>query len=133
MRTYVEHLKTRRKTGLPSDKTIERLVTRVAEGEQLEGSIGVIFVDDSYMKELNRKFRKRDRTTDVLTFPMKDEFQEEILGEIYISVDRACAQAKEYGESLQREISRLVVHGLLHLAGYPHSRMKTKEKGYLSR
>lgn len=130
MGIYVEHL--RKGTCLPSKKAIEKLIVRVIEREGLEGTVGVIFVDDSYMMELNRKFRKKRDTTDVLAFPLKDACQEKLLGEIYISVDRARWQAKEYGESFEREIRRLVVHGLLHLAGYTHRQMRTKEEEYIN-
>lgn len=104
----------------------------MVELEELDGTIGVILVDDSYMTKLNRKFRKRNTTTDVLTFSLKNGFQKKILGEIYISVERAEEQAKEYGEPLEREIFRLIIHGLLHLAGYTHSQIKTKQERYLN-
>lgn len=129
MEIYVEHLK--KGVPLPSEKAIKRIVAKVIELEGLDGGVGVIFVDDSYMTELNRKFRKRNRTTDVLAFSLKDEFQREILGEIYISVDRALEQAQEYREPFEKEIFRLLVHGLLHLAGYTHRQMRDKQEEYL--
>ncbi len=111
---------------------IKRLIARVGEREGLDGTVGVVFVDDSYMTRLNREFRKKDASTDVLTFSLKDDFQKEILGEIYISVDRAQEQAEEHGEPLEREIRRLIIHGLLHLAGYTHRQMKARQEEYLS-
>jgi probable rRNA maturation factor len=117
---------------LPSKKAIEKLIVRVIEREGLEGNVGVIFVDDSYMTELNRKFREKTDSTDVLAFPLKDGSQKGLLGEVYISFDRARRQAKEYGEPLERELRRLVVHGLLHLAGYTHRQMRTKQEEYIN-
>ncbi len=117
---------------LPPRRELKKLIARVAELEGLDGSIGVIFVDDSYMTGLNRKFRNKDGTTDVLTFSLRDEFQKERLGEIYVSVDKAREQAKEYADTVEGEIKRLVIHGLLHLAGYTHSQMKTKQEKYLN-
>ena len=117
---------------LPPKKVIRRLINEVAEREGIEGEIGVIFVDDSYMARLNRRFRNRMGATDVLSFRLKGEFQQDLLGEIYISVDRAEVQAQEYAEPFEREIRRLVLHGVLHLAGYSHDQMKDRESIYLN-
>ena len=92
----------------------------------------MIFVDDSYMVELNQKFAGKETTTDVLAFPLKDKYDKDILGEIYISVDRARRQAKDYGIAVEKELKHLVIHGLLHLAGYSHSEMKTRSAEYLN-
>jgi probable rRNA maturation factor len=98
----------------------------------LQGTIGVIFVDDSYMTQLNQRFGGRESTTDVLAFPLKDRYDTDILGEIYISVDRARRQAKDYGVPVERELRHLVIHGLLHLAGYSHSEMRSRAEEYLN-
>jgi probable rRNA maturation factor len=117
---------------LPPKKEIKRLVAEVSERERLQGRIGVIFVDDSYMTELNQRFAGKETTTDVLAFPLKDEFEKDILGEIYISVDRARRQAKDYGIPMEKELRHLVIHGLLHLAGYSHSEMRSRSEEYLN-
>lgn len=78
------------------------------------------------MRSLNRRYRGRDRTTDVLSFSLREgafpRVQPAMLGDIVVSVPSAERQAREYGHSLEREIDRLLVHGLLHLVGYDHER-----------
>lgn len=92
-------------------------------------SLEVNFVDEETIHEINRQYRKIDRPTDVISFAFLDEVENEIkiqgdvmlmLGEIFISVDQAKQQAKEYQHSLHRELCFLFVHGLLHLFGYNH-------------
>ena len=95
-----------------------------------EPIVSVSFVDDEFIHQLNRDYRKIDRPTDVISFAFLDNEDDResqlhgqgivCLGDIYISVDRAKAQAEEYGHSLNRELSFLFVHGLLHLLGYDH-------------
>ena len=84
----------------------------------------IVFVSDSAIKELNRRFRGKNYPTDVLSFPSAEEpFEIENaaqLGEIIISVPRAAAQAKENGLSFADEVRQLILHGLLHLCGYDH-------------
>ena len=87
--------------------------------------VSIAFIDDDAMKELNQKFRKKAATTDVLTFPADDSYNEPSatgrpLGDIVISVDQARRQAAEEKHSLSTEIRYLVVHGVLHALGYDH-------------
>ncbi len=92
-------------------------------------SLEVNFVDDATIHQINRDYRHVDRPTDVISFAFDDAVEGEVtikggglhdIGVIVISIDRALAQAKEYGHSEKREISFLFVHGLLHLLGYDH-------------
>lgn len=86
-------------------------------------TFSVAFVSDRRMKELNKFFRGKDSTTDVLSFPHEpDEFDPDIsnLGDIVVSVEQAQKQAKENGLTLEHEIKQLILHGLLHLCGYDH-------------
>lgn len=95
-----------------------------------EPYISVTLVDNEYIHEINRNYRHIDRPTDVISFAFLDDnpnrdkmFQSKemvVLGEIYISIDKAKEQALAYGHSLERELSFLFVHGLLHLLGYDH-------------
>ena len=91
----------------------------------------VIIVDNNYIHELNRDYRHIDRETDVITFALEDDKtfnpQERVLGDIYISIDKAISQSEEYGHSLMRELCFLAVHGLLHLLGYDHMEKKDEE------
>ncbi len=87
--------------------------------------VTIAFIDDAAMTELNQKFRKKARTTDVLTFPADDSYNEPTatgrpLGDIVISLDRARGQAFEEKHSLATEIRYLIVHGVLHALGYDH-------------
>ncbi len=89
------------------------------------GEVSIAFVDDSQMTELNKKFRRKGKTTDVLTFPADDSYgdpQEEgrPLGDIVISVDQARRQAIDEKHSLATEIRYLILHGVLHALGYDH-------------
>jgi probable rRNA maturation factor len=84
----------------------------------------IVFVSDASIRKLNRQFRGKDYPTDVLSFtahPEKFETENQSnIGEVVISVERAAAQAKQNGLSLTNEIQQLMLHGLLHLAGYDH-------------
>ncbi|HEY2092241.1 MAG TPA: rRNA maturation RNase YbeY [Thermoanaerobaculia bacterium] len=91
-----------------------RRVLRAVDIEPEELSIA--FVDDESMRELNRKFRRKNKTTDVLTFPGDAP----LLGEIVISVDQARKQASDEKHSLATEVRYLILHGILHAMGYDH-------------
>ena len=92
--------------------------------------LSVTIVDNAYIHEINKTYRHIDRPTDVISFaflddnPKRDEMfqsgQMVVLGEIYISFEKAQEQATSYGHSLERELKFLFVHGLLHLLGYDH-------------
>ncbi|TRZ98216.1 MAG: rRNA maturation RNase YbeY [Nitrospiraceae bacterium] len=104
--------------------------------------LSLVLVSDRRMRALNRRYRKKDRTTDVLAFPMHEgrfsRFRGSLLGDVVISMPTAKRQASEFGHSLRDEITRLLVHGVLHLLGYDHERserdaalMARKEKAVL--
>lgn len=91
--------------------------------EQPGAELSILFVGDRRMKQLNTRYRGIRRTTDVLSFeagiPVEhDELN--ILGDIVICVPRAEAQAEEYGSGFYDEMTRLLIHGTLHLLGYDH-------------
>lgn len=95
------------------------------EGVEEDCEASITFCDDEKIRELNKKFRNIDRATDVLSFPLFDEecAVPEIdcmLGDIVISLERARAQAEEFGHSYEREAAFLAVHSVLHLLGYDH-------------
>ena len=93
----------------------------------------VVFVSDRAMAELNRRWRGKRGTTDVLSFPAaQDKFEESEglnLGDVVISVEQAARQAKENKLRLNTEIAQLILHGLLHLCGYDHA----SDKGEMNR
>jgi probable rRNA maturation factor len=80
-------------------------------------TVTIAFVSDKTIRKLNRQFRGVDKATDVLSFPAGDE---ENLGDVAVSVDRAELQATENKLALDDEIAQLILHGLLHLSGYDH-------------
>src|SRR5882672_10459290 len=106
-------------------------------------TVSLVLTDDARIRVLNRDFLEIDRPTDVLSFPLteagdlEDRDRELFLGEIYISVETAQAQAREARHPLAREIALLVVHGLLHLLGHDHAtpaerlRMRAEESRLL--
>jgi probable rRNA maturation factor len=84
------------------------------------GTLAVRFVSDREMRRLNRDFRAKDRTTDVLSFPGAETEDGQHLGDIAISVPTARRQAEERGHDVERELEVLLVHGLLHCLGHDH-------------
>ena len=111
---------------------VEKVLYSAMDKENLKDtSFNLIIVNNDYIHNLNKEYRNIDRETDVITFALEDEdsiiLPEEmrILGDIYISIDKARSQAVEYGHSFLRELSFLAVHGFYHLLGYDHG---TKEE-----
>ena len=117
-------------------ETVEKLLLSAIEKEKLEDvTFNLIIVDNEYIHELNKNYRGIDRETDVITFALEDyediTYEDyRLLGDIYISIDKAKSQAEEYGHSFLRELSFLAVHGFLHLLGYDH--MKEEEEKIMS-
>ncbi|MGI5822643.1 MAG: rRNA maturation RNase YbeY [Dethiobacteria bacterium] len=102
------------------------------EGKSLACEVSVVLVDNDYIQELNFTYRDSDCPTDVLSFNLQDDAtaleEEEILGDVIISVEKAEEQARAYGHTLQREIAFLAIHGILHLLGYDHDTIETEEE-----
>ncbi len=115
-------------------KDIKNIVKYTTEKLKIKNPIiNVIIVNNKKIKELNNKYREKNIETDVLSFALEEnsdiiytDFR--LLGDIYISIDKAKEQAKEYGHALKREICYLTVHGTLHLLGYDHMKPKEKEE-----
>ena len=101
------------------------LIEFALKREKLDNvEFNIIFVDSNKIHEINKEYRGIDRVTDVISFALEDDLEikldHRVLGDIYICVERAHEQALEYGHSFLREISFLMIHGLLHLLGYDH-------------
>lgn len=117
-------------TNLTEEKIDEndlvKVIEKVSELLGIESSIvSIVLVDNEYIHKINKEYRNVDRETDVISFAfMDDETNPESgitdLGEIYISLEKAHSQSKEYGHSFKRELCFLLTHGLLHLLGYDH-------------
>jgi len=93
--------------------------------------LSITLVGDAAIRKLNREYRGKDRVTDVLSFPLGDGAQQQLLGDVVISVATAKRQAAAYDASPQREIERLLIHGILHLLGHDHHRRD--ERGRMER
>ncbi len=111
-----------RKTGLDLTlvrRDIDVLMSAVGEADS---SLSLSFVRDPEIRELNRLHRHKDTPTDVLSFPMEPDLDdvERLIGDIVISLDTAARQAAAYDASLQTEVQRLLIHGILHLLGHDH-------------
>lgn len=112
---------------------LDKIIRRTLEMEGVRASVcSIVFIGDEKMQELNRTYRGIDATTDVLSFAFEDNnklcYNIRQLGEIFVSIPKMQAQAKEYGHSEARELAFLVVHGLLHLLGYDHTKGEAEEK-----
>lgn len=133
--------------------TVEKVLRKCFEEEKIQNSklmITITFTTPEKIKQINSEYRKIDKETDVLSFPMfeKEELDkkivsqdflfEDILGDIIISIEKVREQAKEYGHSFERELSYMIVHGFYHLMGYDHIKeedkvvMRPKEEKILS-
>ena len=110
-------------------KKISELIALIDEEEDPpDSTLNIIFVGNSWIRRLNRKFRGIAGTTDVLSFNIDEEPGEDcIVGEIYISTDTAARNARAEKVTFTEEILRLCCHGLLHLLGYDHVKKKDRE------
>ncbi len=125
------------------EKTIKKVVEKCFEEEEISDSklcLTVTLTNPENIRKINKEYRKIDKETDVLSFPMfekqeldemiaKKQFEhEDVLGDIIISIARVEEQAKEYGHSFERELSYMVVHGFYHVMGYDHIKEEDKVK-----
>lgn len=132
------------------EEIIEKVVYECFKEEKLLETklyMSIILTNKDRIQELNNTYRKINKTTDVLSFPMfeKEELEDfkgiipEPLGDIVISIEKVKEQAEEYGHSFERELSYMVVHGFYHLMGYDHIElsdrkiMREKEENILNK
>jgi len=109
-----------RAAGAPPAGRVRGVLRRAARAARARGAeVSVLFCSDTRMRSLNRRYRGRDRSTDVLAFPAGGAGCG-FLGDIVISVPYAAREARRRAERGTREIDRLLVHGLIHLMGYDH-------------
>ncbi len=105
---------------LPSIRTLDAFLREAQAAVRLKGMVSVLLTTDAAIQTLNRDFRRKNKPTDVLSFPAAAISRGEVAGDLAISVDTARNQAREQGHSVGIEIKVLILHGLLHLAGYDH-------------
>ena len=104
-------------------KPYEKIIKGVLKKIKNKKEFNIIFVDDEEIQRINRQYRNIDRVTDVISFALCDDpdnQMEDELGDIFIDLDQAFRQAEDYGHSITREVAFLAVHGYLHLCGYDH-------------
>ena len=109
-----------------SETTLERFVMRARQSAGLRGSVNVLVTSSTAVRALNRRFRRKDKATDVLSFPAevppKDQRSRTSAGDVAISADIAAKNATRLGHSAAVEVKILTLHGILHLAGFDHER-----------
>jgi len=105
---------------LPSARTLAHFLAEAQDAVRLKGEVTILLTTDAAIRRLNRRFRGKNKATDVLSFPAEGIGAEEIAGDLAISLPTARKQAIEQGHLLSTEIKILILHGLLHLAGYDH-------------
>jgi len=122
---------------LPETRRLRRWLAGILEAEQLgEARVDYIFCRDEYLLGINQDFLGHDTYTDIITFPLRED---PLAAEIYISVDRVREHAERRGIPLERELLRVMAHGLLHLAGYDdhtpagRRRMRRRETRHIDR
>ncbi len=99
---------------------LNRFVASARRATRLKGLVNVLVTSSAEMKSLNRRFRGKDKPTDVLSFPAEPGTRKRFAGEIAISAEIAAQNARTLGHSPAREVKILVLHGILHLRGYDH-------------
>jgi rRNA maturation RNase YbeY len=123
------------RTNLSATVTLARRVFRRERRLRIDCSI--IYIHDALMKSLNGAWLDHWHATDVLTFPLHEKGEKTLSGEIYVNLDQARRQAREYRVSIREETARLVIHGALHMCGYldatpaQKKRMTTKQEFYV--
>lgn len=125
-------------TAIPTIQTVLQAAAELLNlNDQVE--LSVLLVDNETIRTFNNEYRGKDSATDVLSFPQEESGDPQepqivggpsgrLLGDVVISVEQAIFQAKEYGHSVERELSFLAIHGLLHLLGYDHEKGMESEK-----
>ena len=111
----------------PDDEICCNILRTVLEDQGVDdGTITTIFGQDELLLSLKKQFFKKNQYTDVIAFRLNDYKEKVVEGEVYISIPRARENAKTFGEPFEREISRLLIHGVLHLLGYEDDTKKSK-------
>lgn len=109
-----------RNQQIPSARTLARFLHEAQSVLKLRGRVTVLLTTDSAVRRLNRQYRGKNKATDVLSFPAGDPAETRTAGDLAISVPTARKQAAEEGHAVATELKVLMLHGLLHLAGYDH-------------
>jgi probable rRNA maturation factor len=111
---------TDRHSRVPSVRTLTRFLSEAQAAVRLRGQVSVLLTTDRNIRRLNRQFRGKNKATDVLSFPADPLVRSKEKGDLAVSVPTALRQAREQGHPLGIELKVLILHGLLHLAGFDH-------------
>ena len=112
----------------PNKKICKSIIDYILNIEQINFyEISVIFTSDIYVSDLKKKFFLKDQWTDVIAFPLHRDKSEKIEGEIYISMPTAKENADKFNQAYENELSRLIIHGVLHLLDYSDKSYKEKQ------
>ena len=124
----------------PNENKIKKIIKSVYENENVyDYHISIIFTNDELVSSLKKSFFKINELTDVIAFRLNDYSEKNVEGEVYISVERVFYNAKKYNEKKTNEISRVLIHGILHLLNYKDNEkeskdlMTSKENDYLTK
>jgi len=135
-------------TNLINREFVEKVADAVLKGEhslKKEENLSFAFVSRDRIRELNKRYRKKNYSTDILSFPLRSKFPaadklEAPLGEIVVCFDEVKKNARRFKSSFEKELARVIIHGVLHILGYEHEgskkdrqKMEGKEKYYLSK
>ena len=115
-RFYEQEVSSKLKDKRKLSAFLDELVTKQLKGIK-KVSLNYIFCNDDYLLQMNEAFLKHDTYTDIITFNMSEE-KEELVGEIYISIDRVKENAEKFETTYQNELHRVIFHGALHLCGF---------------
>lgn len=151
MRLEIDFIDETEKVSSDAVKLVSDILQFAADKEDIDSGseLSVTFTDNEGIRGINREYRNKDAATDVISFAMEEQGEDEpaiiggedmprILGDIIISIERTEEQAAEYGHSFDRELGFLALHGFLHLLGYDHMTeedeavMFTKQKDILA-
>ena len=113
-------------SGIDKQNSIGVLRSTLKQEQIEQAKINLIFAKDNLLNYLKIKYFQKDHLTDVIAFRINDYKNKEIEGEIYISLERAIENAKEYEEKVSKELARLIIHGTLHLLNYKDKTDKEK-------
>ena len=113
-------------SGIDKKNSIGILRSTLKQEQIRQAKINLIFAKDNLLNHLKIKYFQKDHLTDVIAFRINDYKNKEVEGEIYISLERAIENAKEYEEKVSKELARLIIHGTLHLLNYKDKTDKEK-------
>ncbi len=114
--------------SISQPKAVKRWVEQVVNSEgAVAGEINYIFCSDLYLHSMNVQYLDHDTYTDIVTFDQSDDDEEEITGDIFISVERVKENASTLKEDFENELHRVMIHGILHLLGYGDKSLKEKQ------